>query len=69
MAERVRKHLTARRQFRCDACHWRGWLMPPNESGRLPVEPPLVPDLSTLDYAVAPQMMAHRASFSPRDLS
>jgi len=69
MAERVRKQLTAQRLFRCEACGWRGWLLPPNVGEPPPIEAPVTPDLSTLDYAVAPHMMAHRASFSPRDLS
>ena len=69
MADRVRKRFTADRLFRCDACGWRGWLLAPNAGGAPPLEQPATPDLSPLDYAVAPQAMAHRPSFSPRDFS
>jgi hypothetical protein len=68
IAERARKQLTAQRLFRCDACSWRGWLVP-NFGQRPPVEQPTAPDLSVLDYAIAPRVMAHRPSFSPRNLS
>jgi FlaA1/EpsC-like NDP-sugar epimerase len=69
MTERAWKQFTARRLFRCESCSWRGWLLP-SDAGELPsIEAPLIPDLSPLDYAMAPQVMAHRASFSPRDLS
>src|SRR5262249_42757755 len=67
--ERLRKRLTDRRLFRCDTCNWRGWLLPPNAVEAVPIDPPVVPDLTPIDFAVAPQATAHRAMFSPRDLS
>ena len=69
MAERARKRLSAERLFRCDACGWRGWLMPLVVGEHPPIELPVNPDLSPLDYALAPQAMDHRASFSPRNLA
>jgi DNA-directed RNA polymerase subunit RPC12/RpoP len=69
VADRLRKRFTAERLFRCEACGWRGWLLPQNASGAPPVEPLVTPDLAPLDYAVAHQAVAHRASFSPRDFS
>jgi hypothetical protein len=68
LAERARKNLTAQRLYRCEACSWRGWLLPPPEAEGPPVEPLADPDLSPLDHALAPQVMKHRARFPPRDL-
>jgi hypothetical protein len=69
IAERARKQLTAQRLFRCEACGWRGWLVP-NAWQPPPVEQPTTQDLSVLDYAIAaPHVMSDRPSFSPRDLS
>jgi len=69
MADRLRKRFTAERLFRCEACGWRGWLLSPSLGEAPPIEPLVTPDLSPLDYAVAQQAMAHRATFSPRDFS
>jgi hypothetical protein len=69
VADRLRKKFTDERLFRCESCAWRGWLPPPNEGGAPPIAPPFTPDLSPLDFAVAPQAMSHRPSFSPRDFS
>jgi hypothetical protein len=66
--ERVYKHFTSERPFRCSTCRWRGWreLRQPAPVSLDPVTPL---DLSTLDRFVGPPAAATRRPFSPRNLS
>ena len=45
IAERVRKHLTAARLYRCDQCSWRGWILPMAGIAATPVDD-LAPPIS-----------------------
>ena len=66
-AERLRKQFTKHRLFRCEACGWRGWLMPVH-FGPDVHESAEMPDLSDLDRAIAAPVSPSRPGFSPRDL-
>jgi len=66
--ERMRRHFSTRRSFRCTSCNWRGWLVPLQISGSEAVEPPAIPDLAALDVALQASTPTLRHSFSPRDL-
>jgi FlaA1/EpsC-like NDP-sugar epimerase len=66
--DRVRRHFTAERPFRCDTCDWRGWVLPRNPGGPAPVDNPGSSNLVALDRAVSSQTVMHRGTFSPRDL-
>jgi FlaA1/EpsC-like NDP-sugar epimerase len=68
LPERVRRHFSAQRLFRCTSCNWRGWLLPLHISDSEAVEPASVPDLAALDVALQASAPALRRSFSPRDL-
>ena len=68
VVERVRRSMTPERLFRCDACGWRGWLMPLVSIEGEPVERVESPDLETIDKAVAASTPAARRVFSPRNL-
>jgi hypothetical protein len=51
--ERVRRRFSSRRLYRCEACGWRGWLLPlhfndPDAGARLTT----APDLASLDVAL-----------------
>ena len=56
------------RLFRCDACGWRGWLMPlvSIESGLADQAP--APNLAEVDEAVSRSLPAARPTFLPRNL-
>jgi len=64
--DRLMKELTARRLFFCEACKWRGWLLP-----RDPQCPPLpyqgTTDLTSLDDPAAKP--EQRPQYSPRRLA
>jgi FlaA1/EpsC-like NDP-sugar epimerase len=66
--ERIEKASTAERLFRCDACGWRGWLVPLQLAQLAPVDvlPPV--DLKVLDAVTKPLAASGRPSFSPRNL-
>jgi hypothetical protein len=68
MVERMRRHRSPERLFRCDACDWRGWLMPliSIESELADAAP--APDLSEIDRAVDRSAPIARKSFMPRNL-
>ena len=68
LPERMRRHFSTRRSFRCTTCSWRGWLVPLQISGSEAVEPPAIPDLAALDVALQASTPTLRHSFSPRDL-
>jgi hypothetical protein len=68
LVERVRRTMTAERLFRCDACGWRGWLMPLVFSEAQPIEAVANPDLTSLDRLVETAAPAARTTFAPRDL-
>ena len=65
-AERRKREITADRLFICGDCGWRGWLKPLPVSRQAPVGS--VPDLTSLDFAIAAQPAVVRRSFSPRNL-
>ena len=50
--ERVRRHFSARRLFRCDECEWRGWLIPLEFADPKATPATAAPDLGSLDEAV-----------------
>jgi FlaA1/EpsC-like NDP-sugar epimerase len=67
LPERIAKSFTAGRLYRCNDCHWRGWLKPlqvwqDTAGGSLET-----PDLGSVDAVIRHPPVA-RASFSPRDL-
>jgi FlaA1/EpsC-like NDP-sugar epimerase len=69
VVERLRRGISAERLFRCDACGWRGWLMPLVSIESDVADPHNAPDLATIDRAVdttAPA--APKRTFSPRNL-
>jgi FlaA1/EpsC-like NDP-sugar epimerase len=69
MVERVKREFSSRRLYRCDACGWRGWLMPLQfAAGTSPIEAQPALDLRTLDAVVPPVEQTRRPSFSPRNL-
>jgi FlaA1/EpsC-like NDP-sugar epimerase/lipopolysaccharide/colanic/teichoic acid biosynthesis glycosyltransferase len=76
-SERVKKRLTSRRLFRCDACGWRDWIeqIEMSEPSQVLQQSPI--DLSALDdgtselsrSTAAPSVApVRRRGFSPRDL-
>jgi FlaA1/EpsC-like NDP-sugar epimerase len=67
LGDRLRRHLSMRRPYRCAACGWRGWLERPRAGVSLSVEPAPSIDLSALDLAGAWGPTPKRA-FAPRDL-
>jgi FlaA1/EpsC-like NDP-sugar epimerase len=69
MSERLHKQLTAHRLFRCDACGWRGWLVPAATVTVAPAGYSPTLDLSLLDRPIAPPYDVASPSFSPRNLS
>ena len=68
LRERIRRELTAQRPFRCTDCGWRGWLMPKDCTDHVPLEHQTVPDLASIDSAIAPVAAGARPGFSPRNL-
>ena len=68
LREKVRRELTAQRPFRCSDCGWRGWLMPKDCTDHVPLEHQSVPDLASIDSAIAPVAAGARPGFSPRNL-
>ena len=68
LRERIRRELTAQRPFRCTDCGWRGWLMPKDCTDHVPLEHQSVPDLASIDSAIAPVAAGARPGFSPRNL-
>jgi FlaA1/EpsC-like NDP-sugar epimerase len=68
VTDRIRKTLTAKRPYRCDACHWRGWLTPAQISAAAPVDPDRAFDFESLDVLVGRPEPQSRPSFSPRNL-
>jgi len=63
VSERVRKHFTQKRLFRCDDCGWRGWV---SGSDLVIFEPsnlaPTLPSLERVDRVLRAQPMSLRAS-------
>ncbi len=68
VSERLRRTYSAKRLFRCDACNWRGRLVPLEFGDPEAAEPTAMPDLAALDNAVRDFHVPLRPSFSPRDL-
>ena len=68
LIERVKRRMTAERLFRCEACGWRGWLMPLVSMEGDPVDQQVQPDFAVLDTFVAPSASPTKRPFSPRDL-
>ena len=68
LRERIRRRRSAERLFRCDACGWRGWLMPLVSLQAEPVAEFEAPDLSTIDKTVNATTPPGRRPFSPRNL-
>ncbi|HSC28711.1 MAG TPA: nucleoside-diphosphate sugar epimerase/dehydratase [Vicinamibacterales bacterium] len=68
LPERVRRHFSAMRLFRCNDCNWRGWLVPLEVIHADAAPETAAPDLIVLDQAVQGLRMPLRRSFSPRDL-
>jgi hypothetical protein len=68
LVERMRRNMGPERLFRCDACSWRGWLMPlvSIESGLADHAP--APNLADVDEAVSRSMPVVRRTFLPRNL-
>lgn len=67
LQERMRRNWTPKRLFRCEACGWRGWLLP-MERFSSDVEAEAGPvDLTDLDAGMPPASEP-RQVFSPRDL-
>jgi len=68
IVERMRRNMGPERLFRCDACGWRGWLMPlvSIESGLADQAP--APNLAEVDEAVSRSLPAARPTFLPRNL-
>jgi FlaA1/EpsC-like NDP-sugar epimerase len=68
IVERMRRGMSPERLFRCDACGWRGWLMPlvSIESGLADRAP--APNLAEVDEAVSRSLPAARPTFLPRNL-
>jgi FlaA1/EpsC-like NDP-sugar epimerase len=68
LPERIRRHFSTQRLFRCTTCNWRGWLVPLHISDAEAIEPAGIPDLTALDVALQASTPALRHSFSPNDL-
>jgi hypothetical protein len=69
LVERVRRDFGQERLFRCDACGWRGWLLPLVFSDGEPLDQVGAPDLDGLDRKdMAPAAAPPRRSFAPRHL-
>jgi hypothetical protein len=68
LVERMRRNMGPERLFRCDACGWRGWLMPlvSIESGLADHAP--APNLAEVDEAVSRSLPPVRRTFLPRNL-
>src|SRR5690606_20887678 len=67
LPERVRRNWSAKRLFRCDACGWRGWMLPMDRFAHDAEISPAPVALSGLD-ARPPAAPETRPTFSPRDL-
>jgi FlaA1/EpsC-like NDP-sugar epimerase len=67
ISERVAREFTQQRLFKCDACGWRGWLLPLVFADGEPIALSPAPNLEVLDRTEAPA--APRRSFSPRHLA
>jgi FlaA1/EpsC-like NDP-sugar epimerase len=68
LPERVRRNFSARRLFRCDACQWRGWLIPLEFANPNAMTDPAGPDLGSLDETLHTLNTPARRAFTPRDL-
>jgi hypothetical protein len=66
--ERMRRHRSAERLFRCDSCGWRGWLIPLVSIDSESLQSGTAPDLEHIDNAVVSPPPDPRRAFSPRDL-
>jgi FlaA1/EpsC-like NDP-sugar epimerase len=67
LPERITKSFTAGRLYRCNDCHWRGWLKPLQVWQATAGSSLETPDLGSVDAVISHPPTA-RASFSPRDL-
>jgi hypothetical protein len=68
LVERMRRNISPERLFRCDACGWRGWLMPlVSIESELADDAP-VPNLDEIDKAVNRSAPVARKTFIPRNL-
>jgi FlaA1/EpsC-like NDP-sugar epimerase len=66
--ERVRRHFSTLRPFRCGSCDWRGWLLP-LQFGSAEATDPLPPlNLTALDTTLQSMRQPMRRAFAPRDL-
>ncbi|HEX5475298.1 MAG TPA: nucleoside-diphosphate sugar epimerase/dehydratase [Vicinamibacterales bacterium] len=69
IVERVKREFSEERVFRCDACGWRGWLMPLVFSDAQAAEVDGEPDLSVVDRSIGSLLGVARQAFSPRHLN
>jgi hypothetical protein len=68
VVERMRRNMSPERLFRCEACGWRGWLMPlVSIESELADQAP-APDFADIDRAVNRQAPLPRPTFLPRNL-
>ncbi len=70
-SERLFVQLTAKRPYRCQACKWRGWLLPWSQPHSGPVadfHELLPPDLQALDNTLSTPVATARPIFASRDL-
>jgi len=68
IVERMRRSMSSERLFRCEACGWRGWLMPLVSIDGNVGDESSAPDLADLDKAVGAAVPQARRTFSPRNL-
>ena len=68
VVERMRRNMSAERLFRCDACGWRGWLMPLVSIDGDISDNRSAPNLADVDKVVGAAVPQARATFSPRNL-
>jgi FlaA1/EpsC-like NDP-sugar epimerase len=66
--ERMRRNISTERLFRCDACGWRGWLMPLVSIESEVADHGPAPDFGQIDDAVSRSVPAARPTFLPRNL-
>jgi FlaA1/EpsC-like NDP-sugar epimerase len=68
LVERMRRGMSPERLFRCDACGWRGWLMPLVSIESDLADQASAPDFTEIDKAVTRSTPIARKTFIPRNL-
>ena len=68
LVERMRRNMGPERLFRCDACGWRGWLMPLVSIESVLADQAPAPNLAEVDEAVSRSLPPARRTFLPRNL-